>query len=414
MPISRDMKSRLPAGPTLLGIGVVATLLSLLNTSTGDYPKDAGPAIRALLDADLGAAFASQPLMGSLSVLVRLPFAAAAELAGGGELLAYQLGSIPCVAAAGGLGLAIARWMERRGASLAACLATVACCMVNPLTWVALELGHPEELLGGALCVGAVLAALGGRAGRAGLLLGLALATKQWALIAVLPVLAAAPARRLHVGVVAVAVAAALTVPLVAGNLSGFSERAQQAANGGRSVHLWNVLWPLAASEDRRIQVGDDERTVTVRVIPPWVAHLTHPLIVALALPLSAAWWLSRRRTPDDALALLALLFLLRCLLDPVDNAYYHVPFLLSLAAWEGVARRGPPLLSALCAVAVYYAIVKAGWIDDLALRNALYLAATVPVAAWLAACLYVPRLAPRPQAARSRLAVPAPAGPSA
>ena len=125
-----------------------------------------------------------------------MPFAAAADLAGGGDLLVYQLGSIPCVAAAGVLGLAIARWMERRGASRAACIATIVFSMVNPLTREALVLGHPEELLGGALCVGAVLAALRGRSTRAGLLLGLALATKQWALIAVLPVLAAAPAQR--------------------------------------------------------------------------------------------------------------------------------------------------------------------------------------------------------------------------
>jgi hypothetical protein len=125
--------------------------------------------------------------MGALSILVRLPFAALAGFAGGGDLLAYQLGSIPCVAAAGVLGLAIARWMERRGASRAACIATVVFSMVNPLTWEALALGHPEELLGGALCAGAVLAALRGHSTRAGLLLGLALATKQWALIAVLP-----------------------------------------------------------------------------------------------------------------------------------------------------------------------------------------------------------------------------------
>jgi hypothetical protein len=386
------MRHRLPVGPTLLGIGVVATLLSLLNTSTGDYPKDAGPTIQALLDGRLGAALAGQPLMGSLSVLIRLPFAAAADLAGGGDLLAYQLGSIPCVAAAGVLGLAIAGWMERRGASRAACIATVVFSMVNPITREALVLGHPEELLGGALCVGAVLAALRGHSTRAALLLGLALATKQWALIAVLPVLAAVPAKRLRVAVLAGAVAAVLTVPLVAGNLSGFSETAQLAAYGGESVHPWNVLWPLAGTEDRVISIGDEERVVTVRVIPAWLARLTHPLIVALALPLSVAWWFSRRRTPDDVLGLLALLFLLRCLLDPVDNAYYHVPFLLSLMAWEGLVRRGLPLVSILSSATIYYAINKAGWTDDLALRNAIYLAATLPVAASLAVRLYVPR----------------------
>ncbi|MGH2979876.1 MAG: glycosyltransferase 87 family protein [Solirubrobacterales bacterium] len=401
------MRSRLPTVPALLGIGVVATLLSLLNSSTGDYPSDAGPTIRALLDGDLGAAIASQPLMGSLSVLVRLPFAAVAELTGGGELLAYQLGSIPCVAAAGVLGLAIARWMERRGAGRVACIATVAFSMVNPLTREALALGHPEELLGGALCAGAVLAALRGHSGRAGVLLGLALATKQWALIAVLPALAAVPAQRLRLAACAGAVAAVLTLPLIAGNLSGFSETTQQAAWGGQSVNPWNLLWPLADSQDRVISIGGDERVVSVRVLPLWLAHLMHPLIVALALPLTAAWWFSRRRTPDDALALLALLFLLRSLLDPVNNVYYHVPFLLSLTAWEGLARRGPPLVSMLCSATIYYALYKAGWADELALRNALYLAATVPPAVWLAVRLYVPRRAARPGVARRQLPAP-------
>jgi glycosyl transferase family 87 len=401
------MRSRLPTIPALLGIGVLATALSLLNTSTGDYPNDAGPTIGALLDGHVGAALAGQHLMGSLSILVRLPFAALAELAGGGELLAYQLGSIPCVAAAGVLGLAIARWMERRGASPVACIATIVFTMANPLVRDALVLGHPEEILGGALCVGAVLAALRGHSARAGLLLGLALATKQWALIAVLPVLAAAPTRRLRVIVVAGAVAAALTVPLIAGNLSGFSDTTRQAAWGGQSVNPWNVLWPLAGSEDRVISIGDEERVVTVRVLPTWVAHLTHPLIVALAVPLTAAWWFSRRRTPDDVLALLALLFLVRCLLDPVDNAYYHVPFLLSLTAWEGLTRRGLPIVSMLCTAAIYYALHKAGWAEDLAVRNALYLLATLPALVWLAVSLYVPRRAPRPSVSRPPLGAP-------
>ena len=243
------MRHRLPLTPALLGIGVVATLMSLLGSN--------------------------------------------------------QLGSIPCVAAAGLLGLAIARWMERRGASRAACVATIVFSMVNPLTWEALALGHPEELLGGALCVGAVLAALRGHSTRAGVLLILALATDQWA-----------------------------------GDLS-----------------------------------------------------LTDPLTVALALPLSAAWWFSPRRTPDDALGLLALVFLVPCLLDPGDNAYHHVPFLLALMAWEGLVRRGLPVVSILSSVTIYCAINTVGGTDDLALRNALYLAVTMPVAGWLAVRLYVPRV---------------------
>ena len=166
--------------------------------------------------------------------------------------------------------------------------------------------------------------------------------------------------RRLRDGIVAGAVAAALTAA-VAGNLSGFSETAKLAAYGGESVHPWNVLWPLTGRGPRDL----DRRRAARRDRegdPGLARAAAHPLIVALALPLSAAWWFSRRRTPDDVLGLLALLFLVRCLLDPVDNAYYHVPFLLSLMAWEGLARRGLPLVSILSSVTIYYAIYKAGW----------------------------------------------------
>jgi hypothetical protein len=79
--------------------------------------------------------------------------------------------------------------------------------------------------------------------------------------------------------------------------------------------------------------------------------------------------------------------------------------------------RRGLPLVSILCSATIYYTLYKAGWVDDLALRNALYLAATLPAAAWLTVRLYTPRPAPRtgvtrtPRTAPGR--VPAPAGPS-
>jgi hypothetical protein len=116
-------------------------------------------------------------------------------------------------------------------------------------------------------------------------------------------------------------------------------------------------------------------------------------------------------------LGLLALLFLLRCLLDPVDNVYYHLPFLLSLMAWEGLVRRGLPLVSILSSATIYYTIYKAGWTDDLALRNAFYLAATLPVAVSLAVRLYVPRRAPSRSVSRRALGsadpVSAAAGPA-
>ena len=115
-------------------------------------------------------------------------------------------------------------------------------------------------------------------------------------------------------------------------------------------------------------------------------------------------------------LALLALLFLLRCLLDPVDNAYYHVPFLLSLMAWEGLVRRGLPLVSILSSVTIYYAIYKAGWTDDLALRNA---STWRPRCPWRrgwrsgSTCRGAPRAGASPGGAGIGRPAPAAAGPS-
>ena len=90
--------------------------------------------------------------------------------------------------------------------------------MLSPMTIGARLGGHPEELLAGALCVGAVLGALHDRPLLAGALLGLALGTKQWTLVAVVPVFIACRAGRIRMLAVAAAVGAplALAVPLAA------------------------------------------------------------------------------------------------------------------------------------------------------------------------------------------------------
>jgi hypothetical protein len=365
-------------------------LLAYANSSTGDYPSDAGVAIQALLDGHVGRALANQPLMGSLSVLVRLPFAALASLTGGGELAVYRLGCIPCLVALGFAGIELARAMRRSGASRGACTAAAAICLVNPLTWEALRLGHPEELLGAAFVVLAALYAVEGRSIAAGVALGFALATKQWAVIAVLPVLAAAPAKRLRLGAIACVIVAALTVPVILGDASGFYGASRQAGWAGERVHPFNAVWPLSPTEDRVIDVAGDTKVVTVRVIPRWLAHLLHPAIVLLAIPFTAAALLVRRRLrPEDVFALLALLLLLRCLLDTIDNAYYHVPFLVSLAFWEGLSRRRAPVVALLASVAIYWAFYKAHMFHTNDMRNVVYLMTTVPFGVALFATLY-------------------------
>jgi hypothetical protein len=44
----------------------------------------------------------------------------------------------------------------------------------------------------------------------------------------------------------------------------------------------------------------------------------------------------------EQALLLLTLVLLLRAALDPWDNVYYHLPFLLALLAYEAHKRRWP------------------------------------------------------------------------
>ena len=73
------------------------------------------------------------------------------------------------------------------------------------------------------------------------------------------------------------------------------------------------------------------------------------PAIVLGAGALSLLWAWRRRATGaarEDALALLALLLLMRCAVDPWNNAYYAVPAVISLGAWEALTRRGLPVAS--------------------------------------------------------------------
>jgi hypothetical protein len=376
---------------TAVGAVVVASFaLAYANRSLGDYPSDAGPTIGALLDGHLREALASQPLMGSLAVLVRMPFAALAQVTGGGELAVYRLGCVPCLVALGVAGLALAREMSLRGVRSRTAAAAAAIVLVNPLTWEAIRLGHPEELLAAAMVLFAGLAVLRDRPVATGVALGLALVSKQWAAIAVLPVLAAAPARRIRIGAVAGAVALVLTLPLLIGDLTSFYHSSRLAGWAGERVHPFNALWPLAPTEDRVISVAGHTKIVTVHVVPTWFAHLVHPAIVLLSIPFTAAWVaLRRRRDAVDVFALLGLLFLLRCLLDPVDNAYYHVPFVACLACWEALSLRRAPVLALLASLAVYFMIYKAHVLGVSDLRNAGYLAATVPFGIWLGLGLF-------------------------
>jgi hypothetical protein len=368
--------------------------LGLYGYAWTDYEVEARPAFAALVHGHLTEFLQLAPAYGG-SLVLRAPFALLSDLWGGGELAVYRLVALPCLLGAAALGVWLVADMRRRGVPPLARAVALGLCVANPLTLSALEIGHPEELLGGALCVAAVLLAGRGRPLWAGLLLGAAIANKEWALLAVGPVILALPARRVLCLTAAAGVAAAVLGPLALVQSGGFlAASGSTAAPSSVIFQPWQVWWflghhgPLVHGVFGRIKPG-------YRTAPPWVGALSHPLIVALALPFTALAW---RRRPGaggearvrEALLLLALLMLLRCLLDTWDTSYYVLPFLLALTAWESLGERGLPTL-ALASTAMAW--VSFSWLPYQRVspdaQSALFLLWTLPLAAVLAWRLY-------------------------
>ena len=356
-----------------------------------DYFADAGPAIDSLVRGNYDEFFSSQPLMGTFSLLLRAPLVA--TVFHSNETSVYLIGVLPCLVATVALGLVLSRSLADRGASNVVQGVAAGLAVINPMTFRAVHWGHPEELLAGALCVGALVAALRERELLAGILLGLAVSTKQWAVLAVLPALLATPNHRVLLACAAAGVTAVFTLPPLLLDPGAFERVATSAAGRDTSAAIttpWNVWWPLS-----------DLQTLDARgeryYLPTAISGLTHPLIVLSALPLSAALWRRRDRRRDDALLLLSLLLLMRCLLDHWNNDYYHVPFVLALLAWETVRRTGVPYLTMGVSILLglsFWAQQDQMFGDSVAaapLLNAFYLAWTVPLALGLAVSLYRP-----------------------
>ena len=160
------------------------------------------------------------------------PFALLPGLWGGGSLAVYRMVALPCLLASGALGVYLVAKLRAEGRSTLTKAVTLGLCVANPVSLYALELGHPEELLGGCLCVAAVLVALRGRPVLAGILLGLAIANKEWALLAAGPVLLALPRGRTRAICLAstLAVAGAVLAPLTLASSGGFVASAGAAA----------------------------------------------------------------------------------------------------------------------------------------------------------------------------------------
>jgi Gpi18-like mannosyltransferase len=258
-------------------------------------------------------------------------------------------------------------------------LTIMAAIVVGPATFRALRWGHPEDLLGAALAVAAVLAASHRRPVTAGVLLGLAIATKQWGVFALLPVLMLARGQRRRVASVAGIVASAFIVPMLVGDPPRFFDQNLNTAVVQLGVTQTNIWWPF------HHLAFDPTINQEIEVLPSALRTLSHPLAVALVLGLSVLYWRrSAARHPYDALQLLALFFLIRCLLDPLTISYHHAPFVLTIAMFEGLRCRRVPVVTLTSTAAL---LVLGNLIAPLIKPNlmyAVYLLWVLPTIAYL------------------------------
>jgi hypothetical protein len=365
----------------MTAIAGTAVLVGLLSNTHWDYATDAGPPIDALIHGRLGDFFAARPAMGPFSLIFRAPFAAISLITGGGGpgddyLWAYRFGVMPVIVAAGLVGLLLVREMERRGRPWQQRLVLAALFTINPVALRAVHFGHPEEILGGTLVVVAVLAALRERTVLVGVLLGLALATKQWALLAVVPTALALGWARLRKPLAVIGGLATLVlVPMVAAGAGTLIKTNTTLLFDIRNQFVLpaSIWWPfthdLAASTD----TGKNQ-------IPEWLGLAAHPLIlvVGVALPLILARRV-RQAPAERIFPLLALIFLLRCMLDPVDSSWYHVPFFMSLVAADALSGKVMPTLAATFFLQLMLVLRTSP-----AALCAVYLAWTIPFVVYL------------------------------
>ncbi len=381
-------------------VSAAAVWLRNWPVASNDFGVEAAAAYRALVHGHPLAFLRLAPAYGG-SLELRSPFALLSAALGGGEQTTYRLVATPCLLAAAVLGAWLAAHVRARGSGGVAALLVLGVATLNPLTYRALMIGHPEELLGGVLCAAAVLCAARGRAGWAGLLLGLAVANKQWALLAVGPVLLALPERRGLAMIIAGTTATAFLLPLALGTGGVQAAAGRLSVNDGGPLFHPQQLWWFAGRPRTWTTAMSSQIPHGFRFPPDWLQGRAHAIVVLSSLPLSA---LAVRRGGRGGrpLLVLALVMMLRCALDPWDVVYYPLPFIVALLAWEASVGSGLPILS-LTATAIAWLLFEVLPAHVGVDAQAIAFAATVlPAAAAMAGSLFGPARSPRRIRARA------------
>jgi len=354
------------------------------------------PAYLPLIRGNWHAFLHHLPGYASFTVLLGVPATLTAGALGGAETMIFRLLALPgllLLAVLGGVLGSGARRAGRAGWPLVVALGAG-----GPLAYQTLLYGHPEDLLAAAAAVLAVLAARDGRTTTAAVLLVVGVAAKQWAVLAIAPAALAAPRGGLRVALVAGAGAATvvgaqmLLVPVAAGALT----------STGGLFHPHQLWWPFGITAPEEFTAAGHG----VRTAPAWLQPLTRPLIIGGGVALAGLWWAraGAGRERDDALALLALVLLLRCALDPWNLVYYQLPCALALVAWETRRGRPYPIVTLAFTAATWLSFVTYGERETDG-PFLLYMSWAAPLVVALALVLFG-----RPATRRARAAAPLPA----
>lgn len=363
-----------------------------LTRTTGDYGsprcadwhcEDASASLHALVTGDFGTFFRQQSGIGLTSLLLRAPAVAIAHNAGGGLRAEYRAGALMCVLAAGLLAVWISWRARRRGASPAAALGLLALWVVAIVWGRSLMFGHPEEPLAGALAIVAVLLAAERRPVAAGIAIGLAIGTKEWAFLAAPAVVVAGQPldwRRMALPAVATV---GLTVALLGiGNPSSFRAAHEALQHGDEHPLTPANVWFRFGHKQITAASGN---VVAYVVQPPnAIGRWCRPFVTLLALVSGLIFFRRRGFGSLDTLALVAFLFVCRGVFDTQTFSYHLVPMVMAIPAWEVLSRRRLPVVGVLAAVAFELTVHVVAPHMSADAFNAIYLAWTLPLLSYL------------------------------
>lgn len=215
--------------------------------------------------------------------------------------------------------------------------------------------GHFEEVLALAFVLLGIRSMLSSRYRRAALWLGLAIATKQWALLGLPILIAAAPAR-----LRAKTLVRSLVLPAALMTFMLFVD--------------WKDTWPALVGPRVISQFGHGAL---------WVARSSRMIVGAperlgeVAVAVALGWWLRGVRRPRLLLAGFGVAFLSRLFFEPVVLAYYLAPSLALLFLHErGSGTSGLRTATGGVAILLFFLVHPNPW---------LWWTVTAAVALWLA-----------------------------